>query len=377
MKYVWILSVVVAVFQSCTKNELIPYEREPENRILEYKVVNSPEHMMGVIDHDKNTIRIAVPYYSDLEYLVGSLKLDDGATLLRMDSTEINLLEDELEPVMVGDTVSYIVRSRVGEYRTYTLTQEIVPHSNPLSVIGYGNDERRGAFNFVMHTLADGIYSTNANNVFYLFGNFLSSSHLGKFILTNRETGQAHEDFIRIVSVSPQADDMYVMTARISPEAAYGTYDVKLEHQGRTTDLPPVQIYYKLPPFGENYSSSASYAQGDTLTFSAYNYTFTKPNKLFVRINKSTRDGDVPLNFPENLYGRELEMDIVSSSRTEIKAVFPDIPTGLYRNWESNVINLFAVFSPEEGYEKNTPFNTEFVIGLPSGGGFNVLPRKN
>lgn len=367
----------IILFHSCTKNELISYDREPLNKILEYKITNSPQQMMGAINQVNNTIKIYIPYYTDLDYLVGGIKLDEGATLLRADSTEINLLEDELDPVAVGDTVRYIVRSAEGQYRSYTLTQEIVPHNEPLSILGYGNAERRGTFNFDMHTMEDGIYSINANRIFYLFGNFLSSSNLGKFTLTNRETGEAYHDFVDIVSVSPQADDIYVMTARISSEADYGIYDVTMEHQGRITELPPVQIYYELPLWGESYSSSASYAQGDTLVFSAVNYTFTKPDKLFVRINRSTRDGDVPPNFPESMYGQELEMEIISNSRREIKAVLPDIPTGLYRNWQSNVINIFVVFSPEEGYKDGTPFNKEFVFGAPSSGGFNVLPKEN
>ncbi len=371
----WIMLLGIVLGQSCTKNELTPYEREPLNKILEYKVTNNPQHMMGAISQEDNTIKIYIPYYTNLDYLVASIKLDEGATLLRVDSTEINLLEDELDPVTVGDTVQYIVRSATGEYRTYTLTQEILPHSTPLQILGYANAANTGAYGFKLHAPNEGVYSVNANKVFYLFGNFLSSSRLGSFTLTNEETGETFKDYVNIVSVEPQADNNYVMTARISPQVAHGTYQVSLEHQGRTTALSPLAINYKLF-YGTNYSSSTSFAQGDTITFEALDATYSKPTRIYTRINRSTRDGDVPPNFPENLYGQELEMKVVSSSRTQIKAILPDIPAGIYRNYGQNVINFLAVFSEEEGFEENTAFNQEVKIGIPSGLGFTVVARQ-
>ncbi|PVH24554.1 hypothetical protein [Sphingobacterium corticibacter] len=370
-----LLLAAMCVLKSCTKNELVPYEREPLNKIQEYKVVNNPQHMMGAIDHETNTIKVFIPYYTNLDFLIANMKLDEGATLLRADSTVINLLEDELDPVAIGDTVKYIVRSAEGQYRTYTLTQEVLPHTDPLAILGYGNQERMGAFNFELHTMEDGDYDINANKIFYLFGNFYSSSSLGKFILTNRATGATHEDYVRIASVTPQAENRYVMTARIASEALYGTYDVTLEHQGRSTILPPVNISYKLN-FGPYYSSSAAFAQGDTIVFDAENATFAKPKQLYARVNKSTREGDVPPNFPEDLYGKNLDMKIVSATRSQIKAIFPDIPAGLYKNFQSNVINLFAIYEEEAGFEEGTLFNTEVKIAHPSGLGFSVLPKQ-
>ncbi|MFD2599271.1 hypothetical protein ACFSQ3_09925 [Sphingobacterium corticis] len=374
-KLLYAAVIGLLMLQSCTKNELVPYEREPLNKIVEYKVVNNPQHMMGAIDQETNTIKVFLPYYTNLDYLIGNIKLDEGATLLTIDSTEINLLEDELQPVAIGDTVQYIVRSAEGKYRTYTLLQEVLPHTQPLNILGYGNEERMGAYNFKLHTTGDGDYAINANRVFYVFGNFFSSSALGKFTLTNRETGEVHQNYAQIQAVSPQANNQYVMTARISPQALFGTYDVSLEHQGRTTTLPAVKINYQLP-YAENYSSSTSYAQGDTITFTAPASTFAKPERIYVRVNKSTREGDVPPNFPENLYGKDLEMKIVSATRTEIKAIFPDVPAGLYKNWQSNIINIFGVFAREDGFEENTPFGQEVKIAITSGLGFTVLPKQ-
>lgn len=371
-RYVWIVLMGLILFQSCTKNELVPYEREPLNKILEYTVVNNPQHMMGAIDHDNHTIQVYLPYYTNLDYLIANIKLDEGATLLRQDSTVINLLEDELDPVTVGDTVQYIVRSAEGQYRTYTLTQVVLPHDEALSILGYGNSENMGGYNFVLHTMEDGIYSVNANRAIYLFGNFYSSSSLGKFTLTNRATGEVHDDYVNISSVFPQADNRYVMTARISPEAAYGTYDVKMEHQGRTTELPPVQIYYSLF-YGEYYSSSTAFAQADTIVFTASEATYAKPKRLFARINK-TANGVVPTGFPEDLYGKDIEMEILSHSRTEIKAIFPDLPVGLYSG--AGTVNLLAIFEEEDGYAENTPFNSEVAVASPSGLGFAVLPKQ-
>ena len=327
--------------------------------------------MMGAIDNDNNTIKIYLPYYTHLDFLTASVKLDEGATLLRQDSTVINLLEDELEPIVVGDTVHYIVRSAEGQYRNYTLTQTVVPHSDPLSVLGYGNTEQMGGFNFKLHTLDDGIYPINANGLVYLFGNFYSSNTLGKFTLKDRNSEAVYHDYVRMVSVSPQEDNRYVMTARISPDVAYGDYDVSVEHQGRRTDLPPMSIKYKLSA-GEYYSSSTAFAQGDTVVFTAENATYPKPERLFVRVDQSTNTV-VPAGFSQEMYGKELEMKIISSSRTEIKAIFPDLVDGFYRG--ANTVNILAVFNREEGYEDNTPFHTEVQIAVPSAIGFTVLPR--
>ncbi len=372
---VWIVIVGLIVLQSCTKNELVEYERQAKNKILTFKVTNSAQALSGAIDQEANTIKLYIPYYSNLDFLIAEIKLDEGASLLRSDSTEINLLEDELDPIPVGDTVAYIVRSEDGKFRRYTLTQEILPHSAPLAVLGYGNDARQTAFGFKMHTKMDEPYVINANRVFYAFGNFLSSSRLGKFTLTNRQTGEVHSDYVHIVSVSPQAEDMYVMTARISAEAKFGTYDVTLEHQGRTTVLPPIEVIYQLPA-AENYSSSAAYAIGDTIVFQSDNATFSKPERLYIRVDKSTRAGDVPVNFPENLYGQEINMELVSANKTTIKAIFPSMPTGIYRNYLYNAINLYAIFTAEEGYAADTAFGVETKIGIPTSGGFNVLPSK-
>ncbi|PVH24552.1 hypothetical protein DC487_13540 [Sphingobacterium corticibacter] len=361
---------------SCTKNELIGYDRQPENRILSFRITNNSQPIVGAIDQVSNSIKLYIPYYSNLDYLIADVTLDEGATLHRADSTEINLLEDELEPIPVGDSVTYIVRSSEGQYRTYVLTQEVLPHRDALSILGYGNNERRTAFGFKLHTPEDGTYETIANQVFYTFGNFLSSSHRATFTLTNQQTGEVHTDYVRSLSVAPQAQEMYVMTARVVPEALFGTYNVQLEHQGRTTVLPPMKIAYRLP-YTESYSSSTKYAVGDTIKFESADGTYPKPERVYMRINPSTRAGDVPAGFAESFYGREIPMTVVSSDRASIKVILPEIPIGVYKNFQANVINLFAVFAPEEGFVANTPFQQEVKLAIPSSGGFQILAKGN
>ncbi|MFD2599269.1 hypothetical protein ACFSQ3_09915 [Sphingobacterium corticis] len=377
MRTVFPLSILIGLsLQSCTKTEVIDFEQEPKNRITAFQIKNSPQPLVGAIDQDLNSIKLYIPYYSNLDFLIGEIIIDEGATLLRSDSTEINLLEDELDPIAAGDSARYIVRSADGKYRNYVLTQEILPHPDSLKVIGYGNNPRRNAFDFKLHTVEDGNYEINANAAFYAFGNFLSSSHRATFTLKNQETDETHTDYVRSISVSPQANEMYVMTARVSPNAKFGTYDVTLDHQGRTTQLAPMKIDYRLP-YTESYSSSTKYMVGDTIVFESGEATFPVPEKIYLRVNKSTREGDVPTGFASNLYGKEIAMRIVSNDRSTIKAIFPEMPVGVYRNYQSNVINLYAVFKEEPGFRAGTVFGTEHRIAIPSSAGFLVEASTN
>jgi hypothetical protein len=62
--WIFALLVIGIIFfsSSRTKTEIVEYEKEPQNKILEYKIINSQQTLYGTIDHDSNTIKVYIPY---------------------------------------------------------------------------------------------------------------------------------------------------------------------------------------------------------------------------------------------------------------------------------------------------------------------------
>jgi len=53
---------VITLF-SCTKTEEIDYQKDPQNKIVEFKITNSQQQLLAAIDQEKNTINVYIPYY--------------------------------------------------------------------------------------------------------------------------------------------------------------------------------------------------------------------------------------------------------------------------------------------------------------------------
>lgn len=312
---------VLLALQACTKTEYTDYEERDMNRVLKYSVTNVQQELSGAIDNDQNTITVYIPYYISVDYLEGEFTLDEGAKLLDSLGNEINL-DGGLELIPLGNPVKYIVESSKGVRRNYTLVQKILPHGDPL-VAAY-SDLAEGATE---------LYKP-INTSLKIVGNFESTSLNAKFYLTNKATGQVYDDFIIPTALVPGAQ--YTMTTYISPEALAGEYDVRLEHVGRVTQLPSLNLRYQ-KPMATYFFSSASFAAGDTITFSItpipafYDNTattFVGVEKIYIKITKGLIT--VPAGFPEDLYGTAIPLEIVSKNRTEMKAIFPSLPAGQY-----------------------------------------------
>jgi hypothetical protein len=366
--------------QACTKTEYKPYEKVPLNKVLSYKVTNAQQNLQGAIDNVNNTITVLVPYYLGVSYLVADIQLDEGARLLDSTGVEINL-DGGLEPVLVGATVKYIVESKEGEKRPYTLVQKITPHGDALKVSITG-------------IAADCVLITKPTyGRLVLLGNFESTSRNAKFTLKNRATGEVHTDYMSIFSNTPGAQ--YTLLTDISPQAKAGEYDVTMEHQGRTVNLPALKLFYQRPLVGM-FSSSSQYAPGDTIVFpilrlsatiNDYCTVLTGLTNMYMKIGAAPGNTNLPANFPASLLNTRIPMKVVSNDGATVKAIFPEIPAGVYIGAYTGYGNTGKgqyYAAPEYGicfygdFGEPTNFGNDVFIAsqIYSAGGFTVMPKQ-
>lgn len=345
--YISGLLFLIIVLQSCTKTEQIGYEKEAGNKITAYKVTNAQQELLGAIDNTSNLITIYIPYYTTLDYLLGAFTLEDkNATLLDAAGIEIDM-DAGPPPVAVGaDTVKYIVRSKEGVERTYSLVQKILPHPDAL-VMSYTG-------------VTPGIFSRPVNGVLNLAGNLESISSNGKFYLTNKATGEVNSDWITITSIKQGAQ--YTMATRISQNAIAGEYDVKLVHQGRSANLAPLKLVYQKPLINAMLSS-ASYAPGDTIEFAPnVGGIFLPVKKAYIKVTKGKITP--PAGFPAELYDTPVEMKIVSQQRNELKVIFPQMPAGQY------TMNKNTSGTNSDGYTQYTGAGLGFYVDFEDATGW-------
>lgn len=369
----------LAAIQACEKKEYLPYEKEPLNKILSYKVTNSQQNLMGAVDQVNNTITVLVPYYLSITYLVAEVKLDEGARLLDSTGNEINL-DGGLEPVAVGDSVKYIVESSDGVRRPYTLIQTITPHSDALAVTITGVAQDCVLIN------------KPTNGRLTLLGNFESTSRNARFYLKNRVTGEVHTDYMSVFSNTPGVQ--YTMQVDISPLAQAGEYDVTMEHQGRKVVLPALKLHYRRP-FVAMFSSSSQYAPGDTIVFNVlrqvptdndYCTVFVGLKNFYMKIGAAANNANLPAGFPQSMVGAKIPMKIVANNGAQVKAIFPDAPAGVYLGAYTSYGNTGTgryYTAPEYGicfyadFDEQTDWGNDVFIAsqIYSAGGFTVMPK--
>lgn len=317
---------------SCTKTKEVDFEKESQNRIVEFKITNSQQQLLGAIDQEKNTINVYIPYYLGLDMLVPAIKLDKGAKLVDEAGNEINL-DGGVDPVWIGAEATYRVKGEDNVVRVYTMKQQFLPFNTPLKA-GY--------------TKA----GTDTNPIesaptywFYVYGNFASTSTFARFTFTDKATGKVHKDFTNIVSVAPSAD-VYTMTVALVPEATAGDYKVEVEHQGRTTQLPDMKIVYR-PPFPTFFNSSTpkTYHVGDTLSIVPNAFGATSGQGVYVELDrvylKFENVTKVPATFPASLMNTEIPVKVASQTRREVKLLLPELPLGQYQVDGNQMIMYF------------------------------------
>lgn len=361
--------VIVATVFSCKKTEVIPYEKVQANTILEYKVTNSTDTLYGAIDNIKNTITLYIPYYVGIDHVVPDIKIAADAKLLDAAGNVINL-DGGILPVPVDTTgYTYTVLGSDNSKRTYTLVLQIAPHPDALKV-GY----------LIKTGTIQVNYDTAVTKPVYsripLYGNFGSTSANAKFTLTHQKTGKVYTDILKVYDVTP-GTNYYTMTVDINANADSGYYNVEVKHQGRTAKLQPLHLIYQRPVY-TNVKSTQAYAPGDTVVFpvkeSGVNMGL---ERVYMRFWKDgfTYSGSYPSTFPASLFGQELDMKIVSSTRTEVKAIFPDVPDGAVGSYVYSItfsypgIGFYFSYKDETGWGKNNMLAT---IGRL----FTINPKK-
>ena len=362
---------VLILFNACTKTETIAFDTEPLNKILVYRVTNSQQELYGAIDHVNNTITVYIPYYLGIDYLIVDLKLDEGATLLDSLGNEINL-DGGLEPLAVGAGTRYTVKSAANETRSYTISQQVIPHRGDLNVwTNLRNPADLSPLNLPV------------TGRFTLYGNFESTSKRAKFVFTERQTGEVFHNFFDISNIVP-GNSHYTMTVDVVADAKAGEYDVTMEHQGRSVEMPTVTLRYQKPR-GEFISSSSSYAPGDTIVFNVttgaasndFAGAFVGAKRMFLKFTKGAVT--VPDGFPEDLYGKEIAMEIVSNTRLQIKAIFPEAPPGNYFNTYTQANNRYA--SAGMGFyfdfDEQTDWGNGVLVSVTAMGGFEIRSKSN
>lgn len=360
---------------ACKKTELVAYNRLPENTILEYKITNAADTLFGAVDNVNNTVTVYVPYYLGIDYLVPDIKISANAKLLNA-AGEVMNTDGGIPPVPVDTTgYSYIVAGSDSVKRRYNLIIQIAPHPDSLKV-GYklgssGVDDTS--------MLESPVYGRVP-----LYGNFGSTSTNAKFTLTNQVTGKVYDNVFSIYEITP-GNSYYTMMLDISPDADSGYYNVQLKHQGRVATLPPVHLVYNKPKIN-NIKSLAAYAPGDTVVFSVMGRsTQTSQNGVLIGLKsvymKFTKTGfnyggSYPANFPDTLFDKQLEMKVISQSRSEVKVLFPDVPQGavgdyVYAGFTLTLpgVGFYFNFSDETGWGVNNPLAT-------TGRYFTIKPKK-
>lgn len=351
---------------ACKKTEVVPYERIANNTIKEYRVTNAADTLFGAIDNLKNTITLYIPYYIGIEYVVPEIEIDDNARLVDATGKTINL-DGGILPVPIDTTgYKYTVVGSDSSRREYTLIMHIAPHPDSL----------KAGYKFVAAGSTEIDYSAGIERVVYgrlpIYGNFGSTSTGAKFTLTNQATGKTYSNLLSVYDITPGAA-YYTLQVDISPEADSGYYNVEMTHQGRTAKLPPIHLIYRKPKF-TNLKSTSSYAAGDTVTFAAMgrstndalNGNIIGLERVYMKFTKSGFGfgGAYPAAFPEELWGQELEMKIISVSRSEVKVVFPDVPAGAIGAYVYSFtldlpgIAFFFDFKDETGWGKNNMLAT-------------------
>ncbi|HTG57196.1 MAG TPA: hypothetical protein VL943_13050 [Niabella sp.] len=365
------LIVAGTLLLSCKKTEYTQYDKEDLNKILEYSIANVPQSIKAAISQTENTITVYIPYYVSVDFLVAKIKIDEGAQLLDSLNNPIDLKE-EGEPVPVGASIKYKVKSSNGKERIYTLKQEVLPFTKPL-VVTYSDPLG-----------SDGFLTKTVHTRFDILGNFESVNKSAKVILKNRSTGVEYDHFMTVNDVQV-GNANYTMSLNILPEALAGEYDARIEHQGRTGALPPIRLYYNIGTSGY-WSSTTTYAAGDTIVFNAlgfhgqsYDGVYIGLKKMYLKIDSDYLWGK-PDGFTEAYDKKKIDMKIVSWNRTQVKAIFPDIPAGQYSasvDWSAFFPGKkFCAFGFYFDFDSQTNWGKDVLLSAPSST-FQVKAKAN
>ncbi len=371
LSFLSFLVVAGTLLLSCKKTAYTEFDKDDLNKILEYSIANVPQSIKAAISQTENTITVYIPYYVAVDFLVAKIKIDEGAQLFDSLNNPVDL-QGEGDPVPVGVSTKYKVKSSDGKERVYTLIQEVLPFTKPL-VVTYSDPLG-----------TDGFLTKTVHTRFEILGNFESVSKSAKMILKNRSTGVEYDNFMSVNDVQV-GNVNYSMSLNVLPGALAGDYDVTIEHQGRTSNLPPLRLYYNIGTSGY-WSSTTTYAAGDTIVFNAlgfngesYDGVFIGLEKMYLKIDSDYLWGK-PAGFTDAYDKKRIDMKIVEWNRTQVKAIFPDIPVGQYSasvDWSAFFPGKkFCAFGFYFDFDSQTNWGKDVLLSAPSST-FQVKAKTN
>ncbi len=345
---IWCLLLTCAafIFQSCTKTEVVPYEKEPANTITEYKVINGTEQLNGVVDNIDNSITVYIPYYLSIDYLVPTVKLNEGATMIDNAGNDVDIRE-ALEPVPF-DTVGYKyrVKDAANVIRAYTLQIVIMPHKEELKLGYVGYYDANSIWRANDTATKTGIINSRIR----IMGNLQSTSRNAKLNLVEKGTNKIIPNALKLYDITSGAQ-FYTLFADVTPEVDPGVYYITVEQQGRKDTLPQITLDHKVPYFGQ---LPKQMKQGDIVTLTCYGptsngevYSGSNPGvKRAYLIFTKQHLTVYPATFLSSLFGTPIEVEITSQTRTQVSFRFPEtIPAGVYSSSSSTNSGIYDGYS--------------------------------
>jgi hypothetical protein len=375
------MTFVAVGFTACKKTEIIPLEKVSKNRILTYSVTNGANTLQGAVDNIDSTITVYLPYYSGIDHLVPEITLEEGASLIDAAGNKINL-DGGVEPVPVTTKdYTYRVLGDDASVRKYKLIIGLQPYA-PKLVAGYLYDYTNKKIDDV-----SSIDKVLGGQV-YIMGNFESTSTNIKFTATHRKSGRVVNDLLKTLSVSTDAAGYYTALVQTSIEADTGYYDIRMEQQGRTADLPAIRLILRKPYFGSLSTIQSTLHVGDTVKFAVktgnthdpYNGVNAGLKRVYMKFNKSKLLAR-PATLPESMMDTPIELKVVKNTRSEVWVIFPEnIPVGTYQGNQSNGVSIdtgyIIYYAGTEFYfdfEDWTGWGNNNLLGLAST--LYVLPK--
>jgi len=215
---------------SCTKTE--DYDPLPEDKILEYKVINLPDGdvIYGAVDNQQNTITVYVPLYLGLLVIDPVIEVSPGATL-----------QEGVDPVNV-DTKdkTYTVKAANGSSRTYKL-QISTQSPNALKVRwrdSPGKIQKSGPRGSLPRII--GNFGQRNPNLIRV--ELIAKADQKRYVMNTSEAGVHIDGWEYFISFSS------IGSSSIPVEILAGEYNVEVSSFGHTVVLEdPLLIEYKQP----------------------------------------------------------------------------------------------------------------------------------
>jgi hypothetical protein len=318
-KYFYLLLAgLISILAACKKT--IYPDPLPQNKILEYKVVNIQDTVIyGAVDNIENTITVYIPYYYGLTVIQPKITLDANATLTT-----------SAEPVSIDNTSqTYTVRGGDGTTRTYKLN--IVQQNTANLTLNWFESDPRAIPNGQLTLIS---------------GNFLSTSTATlKVTLTNPATNKTVLGDLSTAQIVANGDnygDTYILAIKVPLDIDSGRYNVQVDYLGHSVKMnKPLRVYYNVPAIATTFNTQ-TVAAGDSISF-------LNQNNVFIDL-KSVK---------ATISGQAYDFPIQTSTRTKIVIKVPEgLPVGSwgytpfsfqFGNWQPVVTNVPLVVKVKTG----------------------------